>query len=115
SVYQPVTSRARVAWSVARMFGARGGFALLPKGPAPPSSVRRVLAPHIPPRGTVAVGRATHPHRSVALILEEGGTCRAVAKIALDPRGTDALSGEASALRGAARGLTGPLTAPRLL
>ena len=115
SVYQPVTSRARVAWSLARMFGGRGGFALLPKGLAPPPSVRRILAPHIPPRGTVAVGRATHPHRSVALILEESGGCRAVAKIARDQRGTDALSMEGSALRGVAQSLTGRLTAPRLL
>jgi hypothetical protein len=115
SVYQPVTSRARVAWSLARMFGGRGGFALLPKGLAPPPSVRRILAPHIPPRGTVAVGRATHPHRSVALILEESGSCRAVAKIARDQRGADALSREGSALRGVAESLTGPLSAPRLL
>lgn len=115
SVYQPVTSRARVAWSLARMFGGRGGFALLPKGLAPPPSVRRILAPHIPPRGTVAVARATHPHRSIALILEESGSCRAVAKIARDQRGTDALSMEGSALRGVAQSLTGRLTAPRLL
>jgi hypothetical protein len=115
SVYQPMTSRARVGWTLARMLGGGGGFTLLPRGSAPPPSVRRVLAPHIPQRGTVAVGRATHPGRFVALILDEGGRSLAVAKIASDPGGSDALEAEEASLGRFGEVLTGSVVAPRVL
>jgi len=114
-VYQPVTDRARLGWSLARGLAGVGGFRLLPRGSAPPPSVRRALAPHVPPRGTYAVARATHEGRFVALLLDETGRRISVAKIATDAEGAKALDEEAAALHHVADGLPGPLAAPRLL
>ncbi len=115
SIYQPVTRRGLIGWSVARAVGAQGGFRLLPRGPAPPRGVRRALAPHVPPRGTFAVARATHRGRFVALLLDERGECRAVAKLATDAGGMEALNAEAEALRRVEGTLPGPLASPRVL
>jgi hypothetical protein len=115
SVYQPVSRRALVGWSVARAVGARGGFRFLPRGTAPPHGVRRALAPHVPPRGTFAVARATHRGRFIALLLDERGECRAVAKLATDPAGVEALNAEATALRRVEGTLPRPLASPRVL
>jgi hypothetical protein len=115
SVYQPVTGRALAGWAIARGLARTGGFRLLPRGSAPPSTVRRLVAPHMPPRGNLAVGRATHPGRYVALLLDERGACEAVAKIAIDPSGTRALEHEEAAIGRFRDGLPEPLRAPRVL
>ena len=114
-VYQPVTARALVGWSVARGVAAAGGFRVLPRGTAPPEAVRRALAPHVPVRGTFAVGRATHSGRFVALLLDEKGGCQGVAKLATDDPGSNALQAEESSLRRYGGTLGGPLSAPRIL
>jgi hypothetical protein len=115
SVYQPATGRARLGWTVARGVGSGGGFRLLPRGSPPPEAVRRALAPHVPRRGTVAVGRANHPHRFIALLLREDGSCRAVAKVATDGVGAQALEAEAAALGRFGETVPRPLFAPRVL
>jgi hypothetical protein len=115
AVYQPVTERALAGWTIAREIARRAGFRLLPRGTAPPRAVRRMLAPHVPARGTFAVARATHPGRFVALILDERGTRRAVAKLAMDAEGARALRAEAAALRRIGPLLPDPLTAPEVL
>jgi hypothetical protein len=115
SVYQPVSGRALLGWTIAVGLGGNGGFRLLPRGSAPPGEVRRALARHVPPRGTLAVGRATHPGRFVALLLREDGSCHAVAKVATDAVGARALEAEEAALGRFAGMLPGPLVAPRML
>jgi hypothetical protein len=115
SVYQPVTGRALAGWAIARSLATTGGFRLLPRGSAPPPAVRRRVAPHLPPRGTMAVGRATHPGRYVALLLDERGTCEAVAKIATDPSGARAIEQEAVSIGQFADRLPDSVRAPRVL
>jgi Phosphotransferase enzyme family len=117
SIYQPVTRMARLGWTAARTAGGVGGMRMLPRGSAPPRAVRRALAPHVPPCGTFAVARASHPGRFLALLLEADGRCRAVAKLATDPAGIEALDAEARSLRrvGERDSLPDPLIAPRVL
>lgn len=115
SIYQPVTVRGRVAWEAARFVARVGAFRLLPRSEAPPSLVRRALAPHLPPRTTVAVARANHPGRYVAAILDGRGICHGLAKVATGPAGTEALRREAEAIEEIGSLLTPPLAAPRIL
>lgn len=115
SVYQPVTGRALAGWAIARSLATMGGFRLLPRGSAPPPAVRRRVACHLPPRGTIAVGRATHPGRYVALLLDEHGTCEAVAKIATDPSGASVIEQEAVSIGRFADRLPDFVRAPRVL
>jgi hypothetical protein len=115
SVYQPVTGRALAGWAIARSLAITGGFRLLPRGSAPPPSVRRRLAPHLSPRGTIAVGRATHPGRYVVLLLDEHGTCEAVAKIATDPSEARVIEQEAVSIGRFADRLPDSVRAPRVL
>lgn len=114
-VYQPVTGLALLGWSLARLMAAAEGFRLIPRGPAPPREVRRVLAPHVPPRGTIAVARATHAGRFIALLLDAGGGCVAVAKLAMEDAGVRALEREANALERLDPFAPGTLAAPRVL
>ena len=114
-VHQPMTPRGRLAWAAASAAARLGGFSLLPRGDAPDLAVRQVLASHIPPRGTVAVTRSNHPARFIALIIDGSGAPNAVAKIALDRAGREALEREGSALRTLGPLLPAPLQAPRIM
>jgi hypothetical protein len=73
------------------------------------------LAPHLPPRTTIAVAESDHPGRYVALIVGEQGNCHRLAKIATDATGRMALGNEGRALGSLAKLLPPPLSAPRLL
>ena len=115
AVYQPSTLKSRLSWEAARIGAAIGILRLLPRGEAPTSAVRHALAAHLPPRSTMAVLKANHPGRHVALVVGQGGTAHAVAKIASDEEGRKALRKEAAALRTLGPLLTAPLSAPRIL
>jgi hypothetical protein len=115
AVYQPATGRALLGWSIAKRFATLGGFRVLPRGSAPPRSVRQALAPHVPPRGTFAVARATHPGRFVALLLHQDGRPCALAKIATSPEGREALRQEAIAIERFSGMLPLPIAVSRLL
>jgi thymidylate kinase len=114
-VYQPVTAKGRIGWEAARIIAGIGGFHLLPRGTAPPREVREVLASHLPPKATMAVSRANHPGRYVALVTTEDGTSGMVAKIATDPEGERALFNEAASIDALGPLLHAPLSPPRLL
>lgn len=114
SIYQPVTLKGRVAWEAGRLLAMAGGFRLLGRGHAPPRAVREVLAPHVPPRTSVAVMRANHVGRYVALLTGERGV-HAVAKIATTPEGAKALETEATALDAFREQVPSPLSVPRVL
>jgi hypothetical protein len=114
-VYQPMTPKGRLAWEVARGAARLGALRLLPRGEAPDRAIRQALAPHIPPRGTLAVARSNHAARFVALIVDRTGAARAFAKVALDQGGREALDREASAIRTLGPFLSPPLRAPQIV
>ena len=115
AVHQPTSALARTGWSLARGAASLGGFRLLPRGSAPPAAVRRVLAPHVPVRGTFAVSRANHPARFGALLLARDGSPHAYAKVALDDAGADTLEREDRTIESLGALLDAPLRAPRVL
>lgn len=114
-VYQPVTLKGRLGWEATRAVAGLGLLRFLPRGEAPHSAVRRAIAPHIPPRGTMAVLTTNHPGRFVALILGEDGAAYSVAKVASDDAGRAALGREVYALETLGPLLPPPLRAPRIL
>jgi len=114
-VYHPVTTKGRVAWEIARFGAAVGAFRLLPRTAPPPRQVREILAPHIPKRGTLAVARANHEDRYIALILDGEGRCSAVAKVATSEDGASALEREAASIERFRARLRPPLAAPSIL
>ena len=115
AIHHPMTRPGLIAWGAATLFAAAGGFAVLPRGSAPPREVRRKLAPHLPFRSTFAVARANHPGRYTALVVDDRGTSHGVAKVATDRAGEEALEREAAAIRRFGPLLLPPLSAPRIL
>lgn len=115
AVYHPVTVRGLVGWHAARLFATAGGFRLLPRSGAPSRRVRELLARHIPRGGTVAVAQANHPGRYVALVLDDRGEPRVVAKVATDSDDALALKREAAALATLGPTLPAPLSAPSVV
>jgi hypothetical protein len=77
--------------------------------------VREALASHLPPGATVAAAKANHPGRHVALVLDPDGQPQAVAKVATDDSGRQALKHEAAALSVLGPRLPAPLFAPQIL
>src|SRR5207247_11387914 len=88
---------------------------LVPRGSPPLRAVRDRLAPHIPARSTVAVARANHPGRFVALMVGEDGSASRIAKVAIDPRGEEALEREADSIERLGSLLSAPLRPPTLV
>jgi thymidylate kinase len=115
AVYQPVTPWGRLGWEAARIIASVGGFRLARRSDAPPEEVRQLLAAHLPRRSTFAVMRANHPGRVVALVVDEGGEPRMVAKLATTSDGSAALAREAEAITEFGPALRGALRPPRLL
>jgi len=115
SLYQPVTRKGLAGWSLARVAASIGLFRMLPRGSAPPAAVRRMLAPHVAPRGTYAVSRANHPNRYGALLLTGRGRAHAYAKVALDDAGAAVLEREDGAIESLGALLGPALRAPRVI
>jgi hypothetical protein len=113
-LYHPVTMRGRIGWELSRLLAGLGVFRLLPRAQAPPEPVRRLLAPHLPPRSTFAVSRLRARERFLALVVENS-RCRFVAKLALDQPGRQALEREQYALAHASELFVAPLGAPRIV
>jgi thymidylate kinase len=114
-IYHPVTTRGRLTWEAARLGTAVGGLRLLPRAEAPPRSVRQILAPHIPSRGTLAASRANHEGRYIALIIDSDGRCSGVAKVATDDDGAAKLEKEGASIERFRGHLHPPLVAPTIL
>jgi hypothetical protein len=115
AVYNPQTPRARVVWRAARALAPAGALRVLPRGEAPPASVREALAPYVPPGGTYAVARSIHPGRWTALVLCRAGEPSAFVKLASDERGAGELEREHTALDIVGETLPAPLAAPHVL
>jgi hypothetical protein len=114
-ICHPVTTRGRLGWEAARLGAALGCFRLVPRAEPPPRSVRQILAPHIPRRGTLAVAKANHEGRYIALIIDGDGYCSAVAKVATDDDGAAKLEREGGSIERFRRHLHPPLAAPTIL
>lgn len=114
-LYQPMTTRGRIGWKLARVTANAGAFGLIRRGAPPPRAVRDALRSHIPPRGTLAVARTNHPGRFVALIVGPDGTTHAVAKVVTPDGDRTRLANEARALANLGDHLPAPLRAPRVL
>jgi Phosphotransferase enzyme family len=114
-VYQPVTVRGLVGWQLARLAATAGAFRLLGGTDGPPPAVLALLEGHLLPGEKLAVSAGNAAQRWVALILDEQGRARALAKLAAEKAGQAALAREAGALTTLAPLLRPPLHAPRLL
>lgn len=115
SVYHPVTLKARVGWEAARVLSSLGAFRLIPGRGGPAQEVWDTLGPYMPAGGSLAIARATHIGRSVALMLAPNGSPAALAKLATDQEGRDALAREARNLGRLGTLLSPPLSAPEIL
>jgi hypothetical protein len=115
AIYQPVTPKARLGWEMARLLAGAGGFRLLPRGNAPPRPVRVAVASYIPRGGTLAVMRANHPGRYLALVLDRSGMCIAVAKVATTADQASILDFEAESILRARALLDGPVFPPTIM
>ena len=114
-IFQPMNFRGRMGWEVTRLLAAAGGLRLLPRGEAPPRSVRERLAGHLAPGSTLALSRANHPGRYVALILSEEDRDSRIVKVATDPRGEEALEREGDAIERLGSLLPRPLWPPTVI
>jgi hypothetical protein len=114
-VHHPVTLRSRIAWEAARVLAGWGtlrfrrGSALIPR------EVWEATAHLIPSGGGLAVARANHAGRFLALVFDDGGRPLAFVKVARDTTGAQALATEKDALEGFGSSLTAPLFAPKVM
>jgi hypothetical protein len=117
AIYHPMTLRGRVVWEAARVLARSGSLRLLPRGAAPPRAVRQALAGHIPPNGSLATARVTHPGRDryIALVLDEQGSCTGVAKVGTGAEAEREIEREANSIQVFGGLLSHPLSAPRVL
>jgi hypothetical protein len=113
-MYQPMNTKGRV-WRVAsRIAASAGALRLLPRAQAPPQAVREILSPYLAPRSAVAVGRANHPNRFLALVVPDDAA-PSVVKVAADPGADDALEREVRAIQRWGSRLPPPLAAPTVM
>jgi thymidylate kinase len=114
-IYHPVTIRSRVGWEASRVLAARGAFRLLRASAMMPREIWDPVAPLIPPGGALAVAKANHPGRFLALVVGNRGELRAFVKVARDGLGSEALRRERWALETLGPLLPAPLFAPNVL
>jgi thymidylate kinase len=115
SIYQPVTTRARMGWGAARLAARVGAFRLLPHGEAPSARIREAIAKFVPRGATLASMRANHPGRHVVAVVDQHGRTSAIVKVADDDEGRARLRAEAESLDRLAPYITPPVTAPRVI
>jgi hypothetical protein len=104
-----------VSWRAAWLLASFGAFRLLPRAEPPPAPVRRALAAQLPAKSTLAVLGEGDQDAFVALIVDEGGGCHGVARIAASVAGAEAIDREALAIARLGRLLRPPLSAPVVL
>ncbi|MEA2508107.1 MAG: hypothetical protein QOG21_189 [Actinomycetota bacterium] len=111
-IYHPVTIKGLLGWEAARAVASVGGFRLLPGRGAVPAEVTELLRANGLAYRSLAVARANHPSRFLALLLGESLACTGVAKMAFDDKGRHALAREAQAIEAATAVLPAPVRPP---
>ena len=114
-IYHPMTLKGLIGWEAARAAAWAGGFRLLPGSGSIPAEVTLLLNEHGIEYSALALARANHPRRFLALVLDRSFSCCGVAKMAFDDRGRAALTKEAGGIRAADRVLSGAVRVPRLV
>ena len=115
AVYHPVTFRGRLGWEAARALAGLGAFRLRRGFGLMPREVWEATGPLIPAGGGLAVARANHPGRFVALVLDEDGRSVVYVKVAGTSSGAQALTAERRALEEFGPQVPPPLRTPKLL
>jgi thymidylate kinase len=115
AIYHPVTNRGLIAWKAARGIAGVGGFRLLSGSAELPRPVAEPLGDLLTPGDHVALARANHPARFVALVLDVAGNQKLFAKIAGDAFGRDALEREGETIKKLHPLLPAPLVAPSVI
>jgi len=115
SVYHPVTIRSLVGWELARALARRGAFKLRRGYGLLPREVWEAAGHLVPAGGSLAVARANHPGRFLAIVLDSTGRSSMFVKVARDTPGARALATERQALEAFGAALPPPLIAPKLL
>jgi hypothetical protein len=112
AVYQPVTMRSLVAWTLARQAARLGLLRLLPSAPAPtlPDTVHEVFAGAV-----VAIQSSSRPTRRSGLALDRTGRPIGAVKLATDGDGLAKLAQEVAWIREFGPFLGPPLVAPGIL
>jgi hypothetical protein len=111
-IYHPVTIKGLLGWEAARAVASAGGFRFLPGRGVLPEEVTELLRDNALAYRSLAVARANHPSRFLALLLGDSFRCTGVAKMAFDDPGREALRKEARAIEAAARVLRAPVRTP---
>ena len=115
SVYHPVTLRSRIGWEAARTLAGRGAFRLRRGSGLLPREVWEAACALIPIGGGLAVARANHPGRFLAIVFDVDGRLTTFIKVARDTVGARALAREREGLEGFGAQIPAPLMAPKLL
>jgi hypothetical protein len=113
SIYHPVTIKGLIGWQAARAVASVGGFRFLPGDGSPPPEIGQLLSDQEITFSSLALARANHPSRFLALLLDTSFRPSGVAKMAFDQRGREALRRETAALD-EARSLGGRVRPPHL-
>lgn len=114
-LYQPMTFSGRALWEIARVAAASGIFRLVPNRTLPCQFPFRISQYWSDGNSRVALARANHPNRYVALLMDQDGKHRVIVKIALDERGRDDLQAEAEAIHSWGSRLGSGALAPTIL
>jgi hypothetical protein len=113
-IYHPVTIKGLLGWEVARAVAILGGFRFVPGDAVPPEEVTAILSDNGVTYKSLAVAKANHPSRFVALLLNGSYRCIGVAKMAFNDEGRSALRKEEKAIELAATVLRPPVRAPQV-
>jgi glycosyltransferase involved in cell wall biosynthesis len=113
-VYHPVTLRGRMGWEIGRMFATLGLFRFFPSS-QPPTDLCEAVLSYVPAGAYLAVARANHPGRYLALALNDRGEFLVAAKLAKDQAGRAKLQRERELMATFGSFLPKPLKAPRVL
>jgi hypothetical protein len=113
-IYHPVTIKGLMGWEAARALASLGGFHLLPGRADIPSDVTGLLSANDVAYRSLALARANHPSRFLALLLDRSFECSGVAKMAFDEAGRAALAREATAITDASHFFTEAVQPSRL-
>jgi hypothetical protein len=111
-VYHPITLRSRIGWEFGRVLASTGIFRLMPQRGRPDPDVQELLDRHVGEGAAVALAKANHRGRYVALTVGPRGQPRRILKLATDLDGIMALERESRAIATLGASLQHPISAP---